>query len=182
MGREYEVKLLALTTTFPSVVQYLKSRLILEANAFNEGTSVDLYWTPAPNAAGSFIRLRANNDENTLTTKVNDKNDITDRKEYNVSIEKQDRDDLQESLTAVLGEPTAIMWRYADFKLPMTGTVISVIQNIEKKSFVFIEVESNTRDQVDQWLTILNKDGQLTLKQVKNSFYDIFVKQHGVLL
>lgn len=182
MGREYEIKLLAEGSNFATVVQGLKNTLLHKADRFQEGTSIDAYWQPAPDAKGSFIRMRVSDDDSTLTTKINDRNDITDRKEYNVAIMPSQKDELVESLIAVLGEPTAIMWRYVDFRIGMTGTTISVIQNIEKPTFVFIEVECSSKAPLDHWVKLLRDEGQLTLKQVKNSFFDIFVKQHGVML
>lgn len=182
MSREYEIKLLAEGSSFAAVVLALKTSLMSQATSYEDGTSIDSYWKPAPGAKGAFIRLRVNN-EAVLTAKVNDKNNITDRVEHNVKLHDiTDSDSLAEALTSVLGEPTPLLWRFVDFKIGKTGTTISVIQNIEAPTFVFVEVECEWPDQLDKWVQLLKSDGQLTLKQVKNSFYDIFVKRDGILL
>lgn len=180
MGREYEKKFLSEVQSYQATVSVVRDTLISRANSFNEGTSIDAYWKPASEAKGSFIRLRVSNDGSvTMTSKVDDKNDVTDRKEFNVPIAEAYKDDAMEALTAALGEPTAIMWRWVDFKIDNEGATISVIQNLDKPIFTFLEVECQYPEQIDRWVKLLDK---LTLKQVKNSFYDIFALGNGVRL
>jgi len=181
VDREYEVKLLAEGSSFAAVVAYLKTKLIASMESYSEGSSIDAYWKPAPGTVGDFIRLRVGN-ECVLTSKINDKLDITNRAEHNVTIDPSQKDVLAEMLTSVLGEPDAIMWRYVDFEIASVGAVISVIQNLDKPAFTFVEIECHHFNDVAKWRDSIASEGHLTLKQVKNSFYDIFVLKHGVRL
>jgi hypothetical protein len=180
MGREFEVKLLAENIAYNNVSKFLKEQLASVCVGFHEGTSIDAYWRAAPEAKGSFLRLRVN-DKVTLTSKINDKQSIADREEFNVDFSINDKEAALELLSAALGEPTCIMWKYINFNLG-NGTTISAVKNLEKPEFTFIEIEAVVMQDVLFWQQRLSTVSETNLKQVKNSFYDIFVLRQGVLL
>ncbi len=180
MAREIEVKLLADGVSYQDVLDYLKQELMPLVDSFKAGTSIDAYWKALPHASGSFLRLRVS-DAVELTAKANDRGGIEDRAEWNVPVSSEHKDSMMEALAATLGDPSTVMWRFADFRLNK-DTTISAIQNIEQPQYAFVEVESTDRNEVVYWTNKLSLNAQFTLKQVRNSFFDIFVQKHGILL
>ncbi len=182
MAREIEVKLLVDSGSYPEVLDMLKAELLPVASRFEEGTSIDTYWKALPEAPGKFLRLRVNSDESTLTAKTEDRGGIEDRAEHEILVMPSQKEALMDALLATMGEPIPLMWRFADFKLGMSGTTISLIQNLDKPQWVFIEVEAVTIEECTRWVQRLSTLSEYTLRRVKNSFFDIFVMRQGVLL
>lgn len=175
------MKLLVEGLSYAETLDMLKAEVLSVASRFEEGTSIDAYWKPVSGAKGKFLRLRVSNDV-TLTSKTEDRGSIEDREEHEVRIPDYAKDDVMNALVATLGDPVALMWRFADFKLGQSGTTISLIQNLDKPQFVFMEVEAQDIAECTKWVQRLGALNQCTLKRVKNSFFDIFVMRNGVLL
>jgi CYTH domain-containing protein len=183
MKREIEVKLLVDGLSYGETLDMLKAEVLPLASSYVEGTSIDSYWKPVSHAAGKFLRMRVSSDDSvTLTSKVEDKGTIEDREEYETNILPLQKDSLFDSLVATMGDPIPVLWRFADFKLGRSGTTVSLIQNVEKTQWVFIEIEAATLEECTKWAQRLDALNQGTLKRVRNSFFDIFVMRNGVLL
>jgi hypothetical protein len=184
MAREVEVKLLMGQLRYDQVLSLLHAATLSELSFMKRRAIIDCYWPCDPNVSkAEFLRLRVSDDVE-LTTKVNDKGTIRDRIEHNCIIDGSDKDGALAVLHTALGEPAKLLYRCTDFQVKDAD--ISVIENLEKPEWCFVEIESAMPEVIDYWRKRIEKqvdeNYSETIDVVKNSFYDIFVKRVGVLV
>lgn len=182
MGREFEVKLLVEGFTWDDlrveVSRFLEDRSIRT----EAGSYIDGYWPSVLNDE-DFVRLRISRDVQ-LTFKSNDKGSIEDRREDTLFIDKNQLpviETMLANLTKV--EPVSIAWQFMDIEI--RGAEIAVIRNMEDATRHFVEVEVKSKPDLPILVGELSKHLGLVgghARQVKNSFYDIYVKKRGVHL
>lgn len=143
-------------------------------NCLVDSTSWDLYWK-APNV--DFVRLRQNSRE--LTVKVTDKHTIVDRIEENVVIDDGSMVDCARQQTLLYGAPLHLTKKFSVFETYSTSMfkeslVVVCLYSVagDPKKRVFLEVESDRLDMVDQ--VVANLYHKFTLTPVLHSLYQIF--------
>lgn len=179
MAREIEVKYLVDGLAFANLRKAMIDILKDSMMAFEEGTYIDSYFKT--DGASKFIRFSFGTKDAIVTAKVNDKGTTTDRREFNVPVAPEHRDEMVELLTAAMGDPVAILWKFFEFK--MNDATISVVQNLEKPEWLLLEVEGIDFSNVQLRAKLIEAAiPGVSLKQVKNSMFDIFVNKQGVVL
>jgi len=179
VGRELEFKYLCDGCTFNDVVDLLKHAFRSNTRRYEEGSYVNAYFKTSGEA--KYMRFSINtHGDGELTVKVNDKGTTADRQEWNHSFSKDTVGDTLDMLQAALGEPTTVVWTFAEWHID--DVVVSVVLNQEKPQWVFLEIEAKELQTLNAWDQSIKGFKLLNLKQVKNSMYDIFVDKAGILL
>jgi len=150
----------------------------LSLSKLESGNYISAYWkTPHGNA--KYIRMNVGSYVD-LVVKVNDKGSTDDRAEYTVVLDDKYKDEMSELLTAALGDPIPLMFRFTEWFVGR-DLCISIVQNLEQPQHLFVEVEGPTQHEVDFWVAKLNTLQETGFVKVKNSMYDIFVLRQGIL-
>lgn len=176
MARELEYKYLCDGVLFQDAVREL-NKLLTEARKFEQGTYVNSYFKTSGPAG--VLRFSLHNDgTGSMTAKINDKNTMVDRIEYEHDLEKKHVSNMLELLEAALGEPVSVVFQFAEWHVD--DVVISVVTSPEKPQWVFMEIEAQDMQTLNDWANSLKVFQSLQLKSVRNSMYGIFVNHEGV--
>lgn len=181
MAREQEMKFTVEGIDYTTLVDEVAHVVGADVQHEERGRFIDQYF---PIDERSFTRLRVSHLFVELTFKRNDKGHIEDREERNLKFTRDQLPDVE----AIVGgltfgqkdETVPIIWSFVDLHC-RDDIDVSIVQNVEDGK-LFLEVEGpNYRFTADKILRHLGVSGA-DVRQVKNSFYDIYVRRQGILL
>jgi len=137
------------------------------------GVSRDIFYN-APNS--DVCRYRENTEE--FTIKVNDKSTIIDRIEENTKIDTNSKESFLRSLSILFGPPSLILTK--TFNIFTFGECVVSLYTVreDKKNRFFLEVESSSLENVNEFIETLTFPIGESLPELQTkSLYKLFLEE-----
>lgn len=141
------------------------------------GKSADMYWPIHGSNGQGFVRTRKLDDEtNCLTVKVKDKGTNINRKEVDITTDDP-HSKLVQFCRALAGAPQGSVEKEYYVYWPTENELpnISVYKVTGDETRTFIEIESESVDELGDWITRVNEVFFYEAHEASGSLYEMYV-------